>query len=171
MIIAIIYVIISFLLDGLVSNYISFNLVNPSYLKTIYSIISLVIIYNYFDNPKKYLSILITLGIFFDIIYTNTFILNIIVFITIYIILSNLDYVITTNIFTINLKSIICVSLYHILTDIILILANYNNYSIKLLGIILLRSILMTIIYTSISYFVMNKIYDNKVLIQMHRNF
>ena len=162
MIIAVTYVIISFLLDGIVSNLIPFNLVDPSCLKTIYSVVSLVIIYNYFDNQKKYLQILIVLGIFFDIVYTNTFILNIVVFITIYIILSNLDYVITTNIFTINLKSIVCISSYHILTYIILLLANYNSYSIKLLGIILLRSIIMTIIYTTISYLIMNKIYDNK---------
>ena len=80
MIIAVTYVIISFLLDGIVSNLIPFNLVDPSYFKTIYSVISLVIIYNYFDNHQKYLTILIILGIFFDIIYTNTFILNIIVF-------------------------------------------------------------------------------------------
>ena len=162
MIVAITYVIISFLLDGIVSNLIPFNLVDPSWFKTIYSIISLVILYNYFDNQKKYLSILIVLGIFFDIIYTNTFILNVIVFLIIYLILSRLDYIITTNIFTINLKSIVCISLYHILTYIILLLSNYNDYSIKLLGLILLRSIIMTIIYTSISYLLMNKIYDNK---------
>ena len=162
MIIAVIYVIISFLLDSLMSNILPFNLTDPSWFKTIYSVISLVILYNYFDNQKKYLSILIVLGIFFDIIYTNTFIVNIIVFLIIYFILSNLDYVITTNIFTINLKSITCISLYHILTYIILLLANYNNYSIKLLGIILLRSLIMTIIYTTISYLIMNKIYEYK---------
>lgn len=162
MLVAIIYVIISFLLDGIISNIVPFNLVDPSYFKTIYSIISIVIIYNYFDNHKKYLTILITLGVFFDIIYTNTFILNIIVFIIIYIVLSNLDYIITTNIFTINLKSIVCISTYHISTYIILLLANYNNYSIKLLGLILIRSIIMTIIYTTISYLIMNKIYEYK---------
>jgi len=162
MIIAVTYVIISFLLDGIISNLIPFDLIDPSYFKTIYSIISLVIIYNYFDNQKKYLTILVVLGIFFDIVYTNTFILNIIIFLIIYLILSKLDYLITTNIFTINLKSIVCVSSYHILTYIILLLANYNNYSIKLLGLILLRSIIMTIIYTSISYIFLNKIYDNK---------
>lgn len=162
MIVAVTYVIISFLLDGIISNLIPFNLVDPSWFKTIYSTISLVILYNYFDNQKKYLSILIVLGIFFDIVYTNTFILNVVVFLIIYLILSRLDYVITTNIFTINLKSIVCISLYHILTYIILLLSNYNNYSIKLLGLILIRSIIMTIIYTSISYLLMNKIYDNK---------
>lgn len=162
MLVSIIYVIISFLLDGIISNIIPFNLVDPSYFKTIYSVISLVIIYNYFDNHQKYLTILIILGIFFDIIYTNTFILNIIVFLIIYIVLSNLDYIITTNIFTINLKSIVCISTYHITTYIILLLANYNNYSIKLLGLILIRSIIMTIIYTTISYLIMNKIYEYK---------
>ena len=164
MIVAIIYVITSFLLDGLMSNLLPFNLVDPSYLKTIYSIISLVILYNYFDNKQKYLKILIILGIFFDIVYTNTFILNIIVFLVIYIILSIVDYMIPTNIITINIKSISCIFLYHILTYIILLLANYNSYSIKLLGIILLRSIIMTIIYTTISYLIMNKIYDNKLI-------
>ena len=164
MIVAIIYIIISFLLDGLMSNLLPFNLVDPSYLKTIYSVISLVIIYNYFDNKQKYLKILIVLGIFFDIVYTNTFILNIVVFLVIYIILSIVDYIIPTNIITINIKSISCIFLYHILTYITLLLANYNSYSIKLLGIILLRSIIMTIIYTSISYLIMNKIYDNKLI-------
>ena len=164
MIIAVTYVIISFLIDSLMSNILPFNLVDPSWFKTIYSVISLVILYNYFDNQKKYISIVIVLGIFFDIVYTNTFILNIVVFLIIYFILSQLDYIITTNIFTINLKSIICVLLYHLLTYIILLLANYNNYSIKLLGIILLRSLIMTIIYTTISYLIMNKIYDNKLI-------
>ena len=164
MITAIIYVIISFILDGLVSTILPFDLTNPSILKTIYSIISLVIIYNYFDNKQKYLTILIVLGIFFDIVYTNTFILNIVVFILIYIFLSSIDYMMPTNIITINIKSILCVSLYHILTYLILLLANYNSYDLKLLGIILLRSITMTIIYTSISYLIMNKIYDNKLI-------
>ena len=162
MIIAIIYVLISFFLDSIMSNITGFNLIDPSYFKTIYSVISLVIIYNYFDNKKKYLYILIILGIFFDIVYTNTFILNIIIFLIIYFIIEKLDYHITNNIVTINLKSIICVSSYHICSYIILLLANYNNYSIKLLGLILIRSLIMTIIYTSISYLLLNKIYDNK---------
>lgn len=162
MIISVTYVIISFILDSLISNLIPFNLVAPSYFKTIYSIVSLVIIYNYFDNKKKYLSILVILGLFFDIVYTNTFILNIVVFLIIYIILSSLDYIIPTNIVTINLKSIVCISSYHILTYIILLLSNYNNYNIKLLGLILIRSMIMTIIYTTISYLIMNKIYENK---------
>ena len=84
MIIIIPYIIISFLLDGLISNYVSINIVSPSYLRTIYTIISIVITYHYFDNSKKYLIILIILGFLFDIVYTNTFPLNIVFFLVLY---------------------------------------------------------------------------------------
>ena len=159
MIIAIIYVTISFLLDGLISNYTAINIVNPSYFRTIFSVISLIVIYEYFDNEKKYLYILLVLGLLFDIVYTNTFILNIIIFLIIHLINKKIDYFLPNNTFTINIKSLISISLYHILTYIILILVNYNNYNIKLLYIILTRSIIMTIIYTTISYIILKKLY------------
>ena len=85
MILIIIYTIISFLLDGLMSNYIPVNINELSYLTTIYSVISIVVIYNYFENEKKYLIIITILALLFDIVYTNTFPLNIIIFIAIYI--------------------------------------------------------------------------------------
>jgi len=162
MILGIIYIVISFLLDGIISNLIPFDITNPSYFKTIYTIISLVIMYNYFDNKKKYFIMLIILGTLFDIVYTNTFLVNIVIFITLYIILYNIDYLMPTNILTINIKSIICISFYHILTYIILLLSNYNSYNFNLLLLIIVRSIIMTIIYTTISYLILNKIYIDK---------
>ena len=41
----------------------------------------------------------------------------------------------------------------------LLLIASYSIYPVKLLGIILVRSILMTIIYTTISYLLIKKIY------------
>ena len=159
MIVIIVYTIISFLLDGLLSNYMSINIINPSYFRTIYSVISLVIIFNYFDNDTKYLKILLILGILFDIVYTNTFLLNIIIFLIIYIIIKKINIFITNNIFTINLKSFLSITIYHVLSYLILLLANYQNYSIRLLTLILSKSIIMTIIYTTISYLLLKKIY------------
>ena len=167
MIILIIHVIISFLLDGLLSNYISTNIINPSYFRTIYSIVSLVVIFSYFEDNKKYLYILFIVGALFDIVYTNTFILNIVIFLLIYMIINILNNYIPNNIFTINIKSLLAIATYHILSFLILSLANYHIYSINALGIILYRSIIMTIIYTSISYLILRKvyykIYDKKV--------
>lgn len=159
MIVIIIYMVISFFLDGIVSNYIGFELMNISYLKTIYSLVALIISYNYFDNHKKYIYILVILGILFDIVYTNTFILNVFIFLIIYFILDKLDYLIPNNMFTINIKSLICMYVYHIMTYIILLMSHYNEYSIEILRDILIRSSIMTIIYTLLSYILLSKIY------------
>ena len=159
MILIIIYTIISFLLDALISNYTNINIIDPSYFRTIYSVVSIVIIISYFDNKTKYLYLLITLGIFFDIVYTNTFLLNIFIFMIIYFVINFIDIYIPNNLFTINLKSLIAISIYHIVSYIILLLVHYNNYSLRLLFIILTRSIIMTIIYTTISYLVIKKLY------------
>jgi len=162
MIIIIIYMILSFLLDGLISNYISINIVDPSYLRTIYSVVALVIIYNYFDNEGKYLKILLILGILFDIVYTNTFLLNIFLFIIIYLFIKEINIYIPNNLLTINLKSLLSIIIYHSLSFLILLLANYSNYSSKILWTIISRSIIMTAIYTTISYFAIKKIYYKK---------
>lgn len=160
MIIMIIYAIISFLLDGLLSNYFSTFIVNPSYFRTIYSVIALVIMFNYFDNKSKYLYILIGLGILFDIVYTNTFILNIVIFLIIYLFLNIMDYYLSSNVFTANIKAILSIIIYHFISYLVFLLVHYQNYPSKLLLLILVRSMIMTIIYTSISYFVIKKIYD-----------
>ena len=107
MIILLIHLIFSFILDAFTSLYLNFSIETVSIFKTIYTIISLVLIYNYFKNKNKYIIVLIISGILFDIVYTNTFILNIIIFVVIYLIINYLDYLMPNNIFTINIKSII----------------------------------------------------------------
>jgi len=162
MITMLIYVIISFFLDGLLSNFFSASIINPSYLRTIYSVVSLVVIFNYFENKNKYLTILTILGILFDIVYTNTFLLHIVIFFIIFIFLNITDYYLPNNLFTINLISLVSITIYHTMSYLILLLVHYNNYPISLLLLILSRSIIMTIIYTTISYLIIKKIYRKK---------
>lgn len=159
MIVIIIYLIISFLLDSIISLYIPASLTTLSYFKTIYILVSLVVIFNYFENSKKYLIIAIILGALFDTVYTNTFLLNIVIFIVVYFLLTELDYIIPNNLFTINIKSLSALYTYHILTYIILLLTHYNSYSFSILLNILMKSTIMTIIYTTISYLLIKKIY------------
>lgn len=159
MIIILIYIILSFTLDGLISTYLNANIIELSYLTTIFSIISIVIIYDYFENQKKYLLVTIIMAILFDIVYTNTFLLNVIIFIIIYLIIKQLDYYISNNIFTINIKSLVAIYTYHIMTFIILLLTHYNSYDMKIFLNIILKSAINTIIYTTISYLTLKKIY------------
>ncbi len=158
----IIYAIVSFLLDGLLSNYLSTFITNPSYFRTIYSVVALVIMFNCFDNKSRYLYILIGLGILFDIVYTNTFILNVVIFLIIYLFLNIIDYYLPNNVFTVNIKSILAIGVYHIVSYLILLLVHYQNYTFELLILILVRSIIMTVIYTTVSYLIMKKIYYKK---------
>ena len=64
------------------------------------------------------------------------------------------------NIFMTNIISYICIIIYHILSFIILVIVGYNDYNIMLLFNIIIHSIFMTIIYTSISYFIIKFLFD-----------
>jgi hypothetical protein len=59
-----------------------------------------------------------------------------------------------------NIISYVGIIIYHILSFIILMITGYGDYSIILLFNIIIHSIFMTIIYTSISYFIMKFMYN-----------
>ena len=160
MIISIIYLVVSFLLEGIMSNIFPSTLSNISYFTTIYIIISFAIIYPYFDNDKKFFILIFIFGILFDILYTSTIFVNTIIFIIIGIDIKILYNVLPENVFMTNIISYIGIIIYHILSFIILMITGYMDYSIILLFNIIIHSIFMTIIYTSISYFVIKFIYN-----------
>ena len=155
MVISIIYMILSFILDNFMSSIFPSTLSNISIFTTIYIIISFVIIYPYFTNKKKYYLLLIIFGLLFDILYTSTFILNMVIFLTIGIIIKILNNNFPENIITTNVISIITISTYHILSYIILSMVSNINYNILLLINIIIHSIIMTITYTTISYYIL----------------
>lgn len=159
MVISIIYLIISFLLDNFMSNIFPSTLSDVSYFTTIYIIISFAVIYPYFDSEKKYYILLFVFGLLFDILYTGTFILNIVIFFVVSIIIKLLNNIFPENVFTTNVISVISVSFYHIISFIILSLVSNVGYDFMLLINIILGSLIMTVIYTTISYFVMKFVY------------
>ena len=160
MIISIIYLVISFLLEGIMSNIFPSTLSNISYFTTIYIIISFAIIYPYFDNDKKFFILIFIFGILFDILYTSTILVNTFIFIIIGIVIKILYNILPGNVFMTNIISYVGIIIYHILSFIILMITGYGDYSIILLFNIIIHSIFMTIIYTSISYFIMKFMYN-----------
>ena len=159
MIISIIYLVISFLLEGIMSNMFPSTLSSISYFTTIYMIIAFTIIYPYFDNDKKYFILIFVFGILFDILYTSTFMVNTFIFIIIGIVIKILYNILSDNVFVTNIISYVGIIIYHLLSFIILIITGYGDYSIILLFNIIIHSIIMTIIYTSISYFIIKFLY------------
>ena len=161
MIIVSIYLVLSFLLEGIASLYIRYSLINPSIFMTLYVVIGLVVIYPYFINKKKYMYLVVIFGILFDAIYTNTILINLVIFILIYLFNRLLDEVLPNNIFVINIKSYLAVILYYTLTYVIMVLTNYANYPISMLFRVYYSNIIMSIIYTTVSYIVL-KILTNE---------
>jgi len=120
MIISIILLIFSFLFEGFISNYISSSLVEYNIFSTLYTLITLTVIYPYFYNKKKYYILLLIFSFLIDIVYTNTLILNVVLFIAISLIVKFLNFILPENILMVNIMSICSVILYHILSYIIL---------------------------------------------------
>ena len=166
MIVCIVYLIISFLLENIMASIFPATLGSVSYFTTIYTIISLVVIYPYFVNEKKYYILVIVFGALFDILYTSTLLINIVFFLLLAVVIKLLNTFIPNNILTINVISILCIIIYHVLSFVLLNLETSQTYDLILLGKIISHSILMTIIYTSISYIVIRFIY-NKFDIKM----
>lgn len=162
MIITIIYLIISILLDGFMSNIFPSTISSISYFMTVYTIIALVIIYPYFNNYKKYYILVVVFGFIFDLMYTSTLLVNIVIFFAITIVIKIFSNILSDNIIMSNIISLICITFYHILSFIILNLVSYSSYSFSLLGSVILHSIIMTIIYTSISYIIIGSIFNRK---------
>ena len=80
MIISTICLIFSFLFQGFISNHLKYSLTDPSILSCVYLLVTLIVILPYFENEKKYIKLLVIFGLLMDIVYTNTFILNTLIF-------------------------------------------------------------------------------------------
>ena len=152
MLLAIIITTISTLIQGTISNYIGYTHQNLSLFFTLYVLICLLIIQPYFDNKKKYFSLLIIFGLVIDITYTDTLFLNTSLFIIGYYFSKAFHFFFPYNLFTINISNLLSIFLYHIISFLFLSISQYDNYSIEVLLKVLSHSIIMTGIYTTILY-------------------
>ena len=147
-----IILILSSLLQSTVSNFIGYTYDNLSIFSTIYVLVALMTLIPFFENKKKYFTLLIIFSLIIDIAYTNTFIFNLFLFIICYYMTKLFHTFFPYNFVTISISNLLSIFLYHIITFIFLNLLKYDIYSFKVLLKILSHSILMTIIYSNILY-------------------
>lgn len=159
MIISIISLILSLLIQGIISNFVGYTFMSLSLFYTVYVLVCLGVILPYFDDKKKYFILLIIFGLIIDIAYTNTFILNVFIFIVVYFFNKIFYAILPYNLFTINISSVASIIIYHIISFLMLLMLGYDNYTISMLGISILHSIIMTVIYASSLYLIINFIY------------
>lgn len=153
-IVSVISLIISLLIQGLVSNFIGYTIDNLSIFTTVYVLINLVVLQQYFESDKKFLILVIIFGMLCDIVYSNTFILCACIFVLIFYINKFISHILPYNVLMVNVFSILSIIIYHAVTFLFLIIFRFDGYGIFVLLKVIGCSIIMSIIYTTIIYYV-----------------
>lgn len=155
-----IVIIISFVLEGILSKYIP---TNSLLFELLFTLISLIIIYPYFhNNENKYFGLCFFTGLLYDIVYTNTFLFNAVVFLIIGFIIKKINNVISNNSINVAIMSLIIIIIYRIIIYFILCLISYLNFNIKDLLYSIASSLVLNIIYSAILYLITDYISKKK---------
>lgn len=156
MIIVYITLILSFILDSLITNIIS---IHTSLFIPLLSIMALIIIYPYFKNDDvKYLEYAFLYGLIYDLAYTDTLILNAIIFTFIGLIIIGINILVSNNYLNISFISLLVIISYRVLTFLILIFTRYLDFNINALFKSITSSILLNVLYTLLLFVITDMI-------------
>ena len=148
-------IIISFILDSVISNFISLN----SLFTPLFTLMSLILIYPYMkgDNYKYLITCFVT-GLCYDLIYTDTIIIHGLLFLFIGFVITRLSLLLSNSIVSEIIVAFICIITYRFITYGLLLI----TASVSFRGILIFKSIfnsvLINIVYIIIGYFVLDKL-------------
>lgn len=147
--------ILSFVLDSLISNFIPIN----SIFCTLFSLMSLILIYPYFNgNHEKYYITSFVMGLACDLIYTDTIIVNAVLFLLIAIVITRLNYILSNNYINVIIMALICIVIFRTITYCLLLMTGNVNWNMSNLLKSINRSIISNSLYVSIGYIITDTI-------------
>lgn len=128
----------------------------------LFSLVTIFSIYPLFKDDKKYLCTCFIYGLFYDIIFTNTILLNAFIFLLIAYFIPKIYKVFQLNFFLTLIFGICLISLYRTVSYLILsVINNWNiNYEVLLQSIY--SSLIISLIYLFITRFLVNKIHKRR---------
>ena len=153
--IAVIIMVLSLLLDGILSNFTSYMKGDLTLFYPMLTLVSLIVIYPFFQkNKKRYLLSAFILGIGYDLFYTNLFIFNGVIFVIMAFLIIFIYKNIPTNFLTIILYTVVVIISYEVLTSLIFII--FNLEKITLIDILykIGHSLILNIIYVELTYLI-----------------
>ena len=154
MILVVLTIFISLILDGILSNIIPMN---TNFLIPLFSLVAVILIYPFFKkNNNNYLIATSIIGFIYDIVYTDTIGLNLIIFLAMGILTKYFYSILNINIINCLINLFLLIIFYRITTFIILYLSGYLNWSFSLLFKSIYSSIILNIGYCLISYYVLD---------------
>ncbi len=154
-----IILIISFLLDSIVSNFISFD----SLFQPLFTLMALIIIFPYFISHKgnqNYLLTCFITGICYDLIYTDTLVIHGFLFLLIGYIIMKLNLVLASNCLNDIIIGVIIIIFYRLIMYALLLIT--ANISFDIFAIIkgIYSSLILNIIYIFLVFLITDKISD-----------
>lgn len=142
---------ISFALDGIMSN------IFPIYsiFASLFTIVSLLIMYPYFNSDKtKFIVSAILLGLFYDIVYTNSLFINTFSFLLIAFIIMLIYNYITINKLNIIFINILIILSFQVISYILLCITGYTKFNDETLITGLYSCLISNVIYGYLLYFI-----------------
>ncbi len=155
MIISIIIVVMSLLLDGILTNFLPYGVGDLSLFTPLTTLVSIVIIYQLFyqgHNQKQYLIISIVMGFLYDLFYTNLLFFNSLLFLLIAYITIFLYKQLGEGYIKIILHVIMIIIIYELVTFLCIIIFNLVPTSIDRILYKISHSILLNLIYAEFIY-------------------
>lgn len=158
-----IYFLVSFVLDIILSNFISLGYQNVNLFFPEILVSSIPISYILIKNKKVFFTVTIFIGIIYDLLYSDVFLINLyylILFGLFLYIFYNNRKVTVSNVFLISVFGLV---LYDVFIFIILILINYSSFNINDFYYKMKNSLLINMSYIIISLFILkSRIFGHK---------
>lgn len=134
----------------------------------LFSLTSLVILYPFFNNKdQKFIVFASLYGLFYDIVMTDTLLLNFLAFLIIGIFIVYINQFLTNNFLLVMLITSLVIIAYRMIILLILFLIGYSPFNMSLLTSSITSSLLANVIYAFMFYlifdFISRKYHINKI--------
>ena len=155
MITSLIIIIVSILLDGILTNYLPYLYTNLSIFTPLLTLVSIFIIYPFFRKKEKtYFILIFIIGIIYDLLYTKLLFFNGVLFIVIGLLIKYIYKTYEMTPVRIILYIAIIITSYESLTGIILLIYNVVPVTLYKIFYKIINSLLLNIIYGELLYLI-----------------
>lgn len=159
MIISTIILLISIVLDGILSNFLPFLVNDLSLFTPMLTVIAIFMIYPFFrKKEKKYFITIFIVGMIYDLLYTNLVFFNGVLFLIIGFISLEIYKNFEISYLKLIIYLILIISAYEILTGIILLVFNMVPVTLYKVLYKITHSLILNIVYGELIYLIINLI-------------
>lgn len=155
----IIIMLLSLILDGLLTNYLPYLVNDLSLLTPLLTVVCIFIIFPFYrKKEKKYFITIFILGIIYDLLYTNLLFFNAILFLGIAFLSRYIYKNFEVTYIRIIIYTIVIISSYEVLTALIILVFNLVPVTFNRVFYKIIHSLLLNIIYVEIVSLIINLI-------------